>query len=445
VILASRGFDAVQKAKKLQTQVNKKPREEKVMLISLCAVIIAVLLEFFTPLNHTFDPLYLVPLLLVGGTTVLLATLFLMISVLNPLEHLEQKLVPNVIELVRRDSPLALSRFFLFLFPFLSYTAVVASLLLEVPHQKWLLLGWIVALGISLGLLRDSWHRVVNFLNPFHFIHYLSQEAKKACQNEQDEALWGSLDGLAEIGLRSIEKSKLALSTQVLQAFPPIMHTFFSSSKSIAHSNQDAEVEKKTGLDEASYTIFYLLQRLELLNDKALQHRLETVCRQMVMIMGKIIVYSAEFDLSMVTFPTHFLSKFGLKAQQHHFDEVAVLTTSTLLEVANAITTTVDLHYTELQEPFQAIINGLAALARETFKKDKHTNFKVLVQPLVDLKSFFQTEKMAQHPDTPVIIQETDRVLGEFEVLEQVMQSIPSVSDLTSSEGSSLDELPPRI
>lgn len=415
------------------------------MLISLCAVAIALLLEFFTPLTPAFNPLYLVPLLLVGGTAILLATLFLTISVLNPLEHLEQKLVPNVMELVRRDFPLALGRFFLFLFPLLSYAAVAALLLLEVPYQKWILLGWIVAFGISLDLLRDSWHRLVNFLNPSHFIHHLSQEAKKAIQNEHDEVLWSSLDGLAEIGLRSIEKSKLALSTQALQAFPPIMHTFFATSKSISHTNQDVEVEKKTGLDEASYTVFYLLQRLELLNDKALQHRLETVCRQMVMVMGKLIVYSAQFDLSMVTFPTHFLSKFGLKAQQHHFDEVAVLTTSTLLEVAKTITTTIDLAYTELQEPFQAIINGLAALARETFKKDKHTSFKVLVQPLVDLRSFFQTEKMAQHPDTPVIIQEIDRVLGEFQVLEQVMQTIPSVSDLTSSEGSSLDQLPPRI
>src|SRR5262249_32914221 len=161
----------------------------------------------------------------------------------------------------------------------------------------------------------------------------------KAIQNEKDEILWSSIDSLAEMALRSVEKSKIALSNQVLQNFPPIIQTFFASSKSISRINLDKETEKETGRDEASYTVFYLLQKLELINDKALQNRLETVCRQMVMVMGKIIIASAKFDLSMVSFPTHFLTKFGLKAQQHHFDEVAVLTTSTLLEIAKTILT----------------------------------------------------------------------------------------------------------
>jgi hypothetical protein len=127
----------------------------------------------------------------------------------------------------------------------------------------------------------------------------------------------------------------------------------------------------------------------------------------------------------MVSFPTHFLTKFGLKAQQHHFDEVAVLTTSTLIEIAKTITHDMDLKYTELEDPFRSIINGLDALAKGTFKKDKHTDIKTLIQPFRDIKEFIKTDQMLQHPDEPMIEQELDRVIEEFHVLEQVLQGIP--------------------
>lgn len=401
------------------------------MLITLCAIAIAILMEMFTPTALTFHPLYLIALMLTGGTLIFLGTIFLNTLILSPLNQLEQKLIPNLMNLLRHNFPLRLGRFLLFLFPLLSFVCVAILLAVDVPYQKWLFLGWIVAFGLSLDVLRDTWLRLVNFLNPIYLVEHFSQEAKTAIQNDKDQTLWQSLDGLAEICLRAVEKSKLALSTQALQTFPPIIHAFFASSKSIAHLNVDQTVEKETGRDEASYTIFYLLQRLELINDKALHNRLETICRQMIMTMGKLIVYGAKYDLSMVSFPTHFLTKFGLKAQQHHFDEVAVLTTSTLLEISKTIIQDIDLAYADLQEPFRAIINGLAAIARNTFKKDKQTNIKVLTQPLIDLKKFFETEKMAKHRDTPVIIQEINGVLEEFQVLEQMMHSIPTISDLT--------------
>jgi hypothetical protein len=215
------------------------------------------------------------------------------------------------------------------------------------------------------------------------------------------------------------------------------MDVFFASSKSVARINVDKKIEKISGRDEASYTIFYLLQRLELINDRALEYRLETVCRQMIMTLGKIIVSCAKFDLSTVSFPTHFLAKFGLKALQHHFGEVGVLTTSTLLEIAKTILRDVDVTYSELQEPFQSIINGLDAIAKATFKKEKNTSIQVLTQPFEDLKSLFQLDKMVNHPDTPVIRHEIDRVLEEFTVLGQVMRAIPPIPNLEETPPSS--------
>ncbi len=407
------------------------------MLITLCALLISALLMFLVHPEINVDVFYLTVIMLVGGTAVLMGTIFLYTFILIPLEHLEQKLIPNLMSLVRQDIPLRVGRILLFLFTLISYVGVaLVSRLHNVVYQDWLFFGWLIFFGLALDIFRDSWRRLVNLLNPFFLVSHISNQAEKAIQNDNRASLLNDLDSLSEITLRSVERSKLALSSQALQTFPPIIKTFFDSAKSIGHISQDTSNPQGTrGGDESSFIIFYLLQRLELINDKALRERQETVCRQMIMILGKIIVHGAQFDLSMVNFPTHFLTKFGLKAQQHHFDEVAVLTTSTLLEVAKTILTEIDITYAELQEPFQAIINGLAAIAKGTFKKQKDTSIKVLVQPLIDLKALFQTEKMAQHRDTPTIVQEIDRVLEEFAILEQVMQVIPPIPEMGFSEG----------
>ncbi|MDP1879802.1 MAG: hypothetical protein Q8K60_02535 [Parachlamydiaceae bacterium] len=399
------------------------------MIITVFSIILAVLLEIMTPVSLTVNTFYVAPLMITGGTFILLSAVVLQTLILTPLGFLEQKLVPNLMEIIRLDRPLYYGRLILFAFPLISYASAV--LVLEnIRYQNWLFLVWLVFFGISLDLIRDSWERITRFLTPSYVVKKVADQAIKSVQEEEDELLWHHIDSLSEIGLQAVERNKLALGTQTLQAFPPIMHAFFDSSKSISHQNHDQEVKNETGRDEASYTIFYLLQRLELINDRALKNRLETVCRQMIMVLGKIIIYAANYDITMVSFPVHFLSKFGLKAQQHHFDEVAMLTISTLLEISKTITQDVDVTYSELKESFQAILNGLDALAKETFRKNKHMNISVLVQPFLDIKEFFSTPKMIKHRDTPFIVQEIDRIVEEYRVLDQVVNAIPPFSEI---------------
>ena len=417
------------------------------MLISICAIIMSLLLIFFVPAGINFDAHTLTMIILVGGTSVFLATIFLNALILVPLEYLEQKLIPNVMDLIRRDRPLRIGRLILYFFTLVSYLcAAIVSRIQNVTYQDWFFLIWLVFFGIALDVFRDSWSRLVHLLNPSFLVSKFAKSAEKAIQNDDRNSLLNDLDSLAEIGLRSVEESKLSLSTQSLQTFPPLLKTFFDSAKSIGHTFRDIHPQPNTKEgDESNFIVFFLLQRFELIYDKALRDRQETVCRQMIMTLGKIIVRCAEFDLSMVNFPTHFLTKFGLKAQQHYFDEVTVLTTSTLLEVAKTILSEIDLTYAELLPPFQAIINGLAAIARGTFKKQKDTNIKVLMQPLIDLRGLFQTEKVANHRDTPALLQQIDNVLEEFSVLEQVMHTIPPIPEMESQEGSQPPQFNPTI
>lgn len=405
------------------------------MLITICAILVSLFMVFFSPIPLGFEVLHSITIILVGATTIFLATIFLNTFILMPLEYLEQKLIPNLMDLIRRDVPLKMGRSYLFIFTLISYLCIVLISRIEnLQYQDWFFLAWFVCFGLALDILRDSWRRWVNLLNPSFLISHISNRAEKAIRNDNKNVLLDDLNSLAEISARSVERSKLALSTQALQTFPPLLKVFFDSAKSISNASLNTREGQNQGGDESSYIIFYLMQRFELINDKALRDRQETVCRQMIMTMGKMIVNCAQFDLSLVSFPTHFLTKFGLKAQQHHFDEVVILTTSTLLEIGKTILTEIDVKYAELQDPFKSIVNGLAAIARETFKKYKDANIKVLIQPLVDLKELFKTEKMIQHRDTPAIVQQIDNVLDEFSILEQMMQSIPPISGLDAPE-----------
>lgn len=398
------------------------------MLITLFAVLVSAWIRFVFPILREADPTYLVTMMLIGGTAILFGLLFLYTIILIPFQNLEQKLIPNLMQLLQQDAPLKMGRLYLFVFTAISFLCAPIVTQFEHLEHHGFFLVWFILFAIALDILRDSWLRLIHLLTPSFVIKKISNQAEKAIQNDNSSAFLNELDNLAEIGVRSVEKSKLSLSTQILQALPPLLKIYFDSAKSIGHASRDIN-QTKTGEDgdASNYVVFYLLQRLELINDKALKDRQETVCRQMIMSLGKIIVYCAQFDLSLVAFPTHFLTKFGLKAQQHYFDEVSVLTTSTLLEISKTTLTEIDVTYAELQGPFQAIINGLAALAKGTFKKQKNTSIKVLIQPLVDLKALFQTEKMANHRDTPVIIQQINNVLDEFSILQEVMQTMPPI------------------
>lgn len=395
----------------------------------------------FLPINITAHEL--AAFMVLGGTVVLILTVLLNTLVLQPISKLEQKLVPNLIDLFRRHVWLRICLLLLFVTVFLSYILAIALLSLDASHRLWIVWAWIIIFAISLDLLRDNWNALLNLLNPHHLVKEFEHTAISAIQNSQDEPLWQSIDSLAEVAFNSVEHNKIAISKQAIETFPPIMHAFFASSKSISRPTIDEEIEKQTGQDEASYTVFYLLQRLESIYDKALRNRLEPICRQMIMSLGKIIVYGANLDLSLVTFPTHFLAKFGLKAQQHHFQEVAELTTSTLLEIVRSIIENVDLTYAELIEPFQAIINGLDSLAKGEFKQNKYANIKVLVQPLLDMKELLKNPKIANHRDAPAIRQSIDSVLAEFEALEQVMRALPTIPDVITEESSENDEESP--
>lgn len=398
------------------------------MLITLFSVLISLFLVFYAPPPSGFDVQFLTVVILTGGTIIFLATSFLHIFLLTPLSTLERKLIPRLMRHVAKDFRLRVSRFVLFVFVLISFFCVALVSRVEPAYvQDWFFVIWMVLFGVALDVFRDSLKRFTHLLSTDYLVRQRVNEAIGAIRSGRTESLLSDIDDLSVIATTGVEKSQLSLSSLVLQNFPSILKAHFESVRSIGQP-QEQEMQKPENGDETSFVLFYLLQRLELINDKALKERQETICRQMVMVLGKIIQSAAQLDLSMVSFPTHFLTKFGLKSQQHYFDEVGQLTESTLLEVARSILTEINITYAELIEPFKSIINGLAALTRAEFKKRKETNISVLIDPFKHLRQMFQNEKVIRHRDTPAILQLIDGCIEEFSVLQQGLQSLPSIA-----------------
>src|SRR4051794_40716001 len=124
------------------------------MPITLCALIVALLVGLFAPAPELFYGIPLFFILILGGTLLLLSTLFLNLFPFLPFARLEQKLIPNLMHVLRDDFIIRWGSLGLFLFCFLYFVFAILGLDFSPLYQKGLLLGWIVSFGFCLDLLR---------------------------------------------------------------------------------------------------------------------------------------------------------------------------------------------------------------------------------------------------------------------------------------------------
>ncbi len=347
-----------------------------------------------------------------------------------PLQKADQTLTSGILQLFRKDRYIQIASYWMIIFALISsFMGIDAFLhILAKPHVVAI---WFILLGVTL----DCWHylmkRIFNYFNPFAVVQLFTREAILCIRNQNDNELCDWIDSLTEISIKAIERNSTSLSSQALDTMPIIAADYLESAKSISHPI-DEEPGKNAGpIDQVSYTLFYLFQRLESINTTAAQKKLDPICSKMVTVLGKIAISSAKYDLTIVSYPVHFLGKFAKSAQENNMQDVAVKATLTLLEVSRVIITEVDIAYADLKDPFLGIITHLDEIAKETFRQDKSTNIKILIQPFRDLKELFKNEKVVTHQDTPVIVQNLDRIIGEFEALEMVLMRIPPIPTLS--------------
>lgn len=357
---------------------------------------------------------------------------------LSPLQKAEQNLTPRLLEMFKKDHHFRYVNFWLVIFALASYGAALDFIFLGLLKKNIVLAIWIILLGISIDLINHLFKRISGYFNPFVVVELFAHEAKESIQDEREIDLCGWIDALTEVSLKAIQRSSVSLSNKCIDEIQMISKTFLESSKSISHHEQDSQTKALGITDKVSYTLFYLFQRLEFINNTALEKRIETIGNSLIAALGKISIYAAKYDLSISSYPIHYLGKFAESWLQKNFLEVGVKATLTMLEVSKVIINEVDVTYSDLKDPFLSIISHLEEIAKETFRKDKKTSIQVLTQPFRDLKFLFNNEKVSSHQDTPVIIQNIDRVLAEFETLETVLKTMPPIPNIPENVSSAI-------
>ncbi len=347
-----------------------------------------------------------------------------------PLQKAEKNMTPRIMETFSNDKNFKLTHLLMAAFLFLSYFFALDILFLKKIEPNALIMIWTLALGITIDMKVHSMHRIMQFLDPFHVLDMYTQHAKTSVPNFHELELCKWIDAISEITIKAIERNSTTLAVEGMNSLGEIIKVFLESEKSIAHRDE-GESKEVGGADPISYTLFFMFQKLEMINEKALEGRLEPLCSDLMALLGKIAIYSSQFDISLVAFPVHYMGKFVQLAQEHKMQEVADRTTLTLLEVGKVIVQDKNLQYLEIRDVFLSIIHYMHEIAKETFRQDKTTNIKMLLLPFIQLKALFAAEPVSSHRDAQVIIQNVKNVIEEFSALESVMQTMPPSSTKT--------------
>lgn len=396
------------------------------MFISIFSIVIALFFYFYPSHEETFQNTHLIAgfFAFVGGLVIV--TLGLALTFIwSAIQRAEYKIAPRVFEILRKDMSLKASIVWLFGFSLISYAFSLDLLVFHLFQSKLILVIWIVLFGVSLDVFIHLIYGLSHFLSPFQIAEKLTQAANKSIREDEEGDLCDWIDALCELLLRSVERSSLALCISVNNEIERIAKNFFIASKSISHPDVDDQSKALGISDKVSYTLFFILQRLEMIYEKVIEKRFEPVCTNLITVLGKIAISAADCDWSLVSAPLHFLGKWTHLALNAKISEVGPKAIYVLLGVSKSILEEENVTYSALKEPFQSIIQHMESITKEMFRQDKKLNIAILTQPFRDLKAMFKNEKAAANPDTPGILAHLDRIIGEFDALELVMKTLP--------------------
>jgi hypothetical protein len=396
------------------------------MIGTILSIILAVFL-WFNP--HAGEISELISKTLMIATAMGLLFLFFLGWMLSwlPLQKAEQNSAPRVLEMFHKDKRIFFISSWLIFFALVTFVLANDKILPSISQHPLLFPVWIVLLGISIDALLHFLRRIMSYVNPFSVVKIFENQAMNDIRNNHELDLCDSIDALSEMAIKGVERHSTSICQVALGEEQEIMKQFLLASKSIAHVSQDAQLKQAGIVDKVSFTLFYLFQRLDIVFDKALKNKLEPICSYIVTLLGKIAIDAAKYDVSLASAPLRFIGKCGKRAQDQGYEETGITASCVLLEVARAMISEIDLTYYEIKDPFLSIINGLEVMSKDTFKRDKTTNVTLLMQPFKDLRTMFESDRVKNHQDTPVILQNINRVLGEYEALQVVLTTIPPI------------------
>lgn len=402
------------------------------MIGTLFGLLTALLLLVYPGFTASLPDENLFAVVLVGVSTLLLFIKhFLNAQSFGPLQKAELKVTPRIVALFKLDKSLQFISCYLSAFAIISYLIAFNISVIHLVDRNLSIAAWVILLGFSLDALHYYTKRILSYISPYTAIKLIAEEGARSIQNEREIDLCDWLDSLGETAVKAIITNTPSLAMEAIDRSQDLIKTFLESAKSIAHHEKDKQTEKLGIQDKISYTLFYSLERLAMINGKALESHSEIVVNHLITAVGKIIIYAAKYDFSLTTEPLHSFSQFTKRAQETGHLETTIRASLTLMQLCKVLLSEIDVTYLEIKETFLDIIGKMETLAKETFKADKSTRIAILMQPFMELKELFSSEKLSAHQDTPAIQQDINRILTELQTLELVMRTLPPMPKIT--------------
>lgn len=410
------------------------------MIGTLFSIFIGIALYFFPfPEKGIEASTPLVVILFIVASLFLVVQTAITLFAWGPMRRLEDALIPHVVDSFKSDRNLKVTNFFLLFFLLFTYLISIDLLIFHVFPVQYSLIFWTLALGVAVDLMHHHLSRTLDFLSPLHVLEHHHQKTLECIAKSQEVELCQWIDAFSETSLKALESGSYSLSQGALEKLQLTAKNYLEVAKGITY-HEDEGNGKFGGSDHVSYTLFYLFQRLEQVFFQALAEHVEPICSQVITVLGKITLHAAKYDMSLASYPLHYLGKFASIAQEDGLDEVANRATATLTLVAQVIVDEVDFQYVEIKEAFLSIITTLHELAKGTFRKDKEMNIELLVQPFEELLLLFKSEKVSKHQDGQALVFNTQNVINEFAALESIMRTVPNIPGMERGEGEEEEE-----
>lgn len=399
------------------------------MLATFFGTLFAIFFLFFMPAEgiEKFDHITMTILFIGVGSVVLITGVLANFMMSVPLQRAEQEVTPCIFRALRKKWSFRIASSAVLLFPFLSFLATFGLH----PPLPLVIAVWVILLGIAI----DSFHLLIKWsfvaLNPFEAITLLSQNARHYFTPGEggNFCLW--VDALIETALKAIDRSSTSLCDNTIKELEDIATSFLKERTLMGSKEED---------DELNYTICFFLQRLEQVHTKAAERLLEMISSKIIVTTGKIAIAVAKYHPAWASLPLNSIGKMTQEAQSYDLDDVAIKASITLQQIGKKILDDDPSLQLPIQDMFFTILGRLEKIAQTTFRKDKTTNIDVLIHPFRDMKHWFTEEKYKNHPDAAAIVNDLERVMGEFEALEMVLRTMPNIPGMPEEE----EEEPPE-
>jgi hypothetical protein len=395
-------------------------------MIILFSFILALFL-FWTSPSFPLQVTENAPLLIFfTGVATWLTLLLIIVSLKPSIIKNEQFFTPFLGHILRKDHLFHFLNVYIYLFAFLSIVYSF-SLFSFLPFNTTLPI-WIFFFGLTLEILHFLVKRLCNYATPSLILNGVEKYAIWAIEKDHTEDFLRALVAIGEIGTKGAEQSLSSLAIESLATYQKVFRTVLNELKrkgSQLLENQDAVIK-----DPAGYSQYYLFDQLEVIFNEALNKRLISVVSSVLTTSGGIAVDSAKYDLSLISYPLIEIGKFTRAAQEKKCMNIGEKGTLTFLVIAKKIFDEIDTTYFNLKEPFFTLINQMEEIAKETFRQDREINISLLMEPFRQLKGLFEQGKAVSHPDTPSILADIARVIGEFDQLALVLKTLPVIPNV---------------